>query len=455
MESAPTPSAPKPDGIIQKFTSNFREFNRTGALSGILLLIVAVVAMVWANSGWAHFYFEIWSAPLEISLSSFKLDKPLLFWVNDGLMGLFFFYVGLEIKREIKVGELSEPGQAILPLMAAAGGIILPASIFLILSYGKPGAEGWGVPMATDIAFSLGLLMLLGKRVPNSLKVFLIAFAIFDDLAAVALIAIYYSHGIQFTHLALAGGVYAMMWAFNFLNVRNGLAYFLAATVMWYFFLKGGIHPTVAGILAAVSIPANTNLHMKHFVERTKSALDEFWDEKSSEIKNFLTREQLDAIDEMDDNIEKVQPPLQRLEDSMSASVNYLIMPVFALANAGVSLQAQGENDAIGSLTWYVFFSLLIGKVVGITFFTWLGVKLKMAALPSQTTWTNMIGIGFLGGVGFTMALFIAGLAFDDPARLSQAKIGILLGSFLAGTIGLIVLRLSLKKPVLENLYRI
>jgi NhaA family Na+:H+ antiporter len=344
------------------------------------------------------------------------------------------------------VGELSQPGQAILPIVAAVGGIVLPACLFLLMSRGEPGSEGWGVPMATDIAFSLGLLMLLGNRVPSSLKIFLTAFAIVDDLVAVAIIAVFYSSSINLVNLGWAAGVYVLMWGLNISNIRNGLAYFALAAIMWYFFLKGGIHPTVAGILAALAIPANSNLRMKSFVEKSRSALDQFWDENSNKLQQFLTNEQLNAIDDIDDNIEKVQPPLQRLEHGLNAQVNYFIMPVFALANAGVTLQSSEGGAVIGNLTWYVMLSLVMGKVVGITLFSWLAVQLKWAELPAQTNWINMVGVGLLGGVGFTMALFIGGLAFTNLALLNQAKIGILLGSLIAGTMGVLVLRLSLPK---------
>lgn len=432
--------------VIQKLSSSFNEFSQTGAFGGVLLLATAIVAMVWANSMWSSSYFDLWNAPFKISISDFHLDKPLLIWVNDGLMAIFFFYVGLEIKREVKVGELSQPGQAILPIVAAVGGIVLPACLFLLMSRGEPGSEGWGVPMATDIAFSLGLLMLLGNRVPSSLKIFLTAFAIVDDLVAVAIIAVFYSSSINLVNLGWAAGVYVLMWGLNISNIRNGLAYFALAAIMWYFFLKGGIHPTVAGILAALAIPANSNLRMKSFVEKSRSALDQFWDENSNKLQQFLNNEQLNAIDDIDDNIEKVQPPLQRLEHGLNVRVNYFIMPVFALANAGVALQSSEGGAVIGNLTWYVMLSLVMGKVVGITLFSWLAVQLKWAELPAQTNWINMVGVGLLGGVGFTMALFIGGLAFTNLALLNQAKIGILLGSLIAGTMGVLVLRLSLPK---------
>lgn len=451
QKSNDTPLLPGPEEILQTITSRYQEFSQTGALSGILLLIAAGIAVAWANSAGADFYFELWNAPFEIRLAGFTLEEPLLIWVNDGLMGIFFFYVGLEIKREIKVGELSQPGQAVLPIIAALGGILAPAAIFLFLSGGSgPESEGWGVPMATDIAFSLGLLMLLGKRVPDGIKIFLTAFAIVDDLAAVIVIAVFYSEGVHLAMLAWAGVFYGLMWLLNARNVRSGMAYFLLATVMWYFFLKSGVHPTIAGILAALAIPANTQLRMKHFVQRSRSSLYQFWDEKSNELRQFLTSAQLNAIDDMNENIEKVQPPLQRLENALHRQVSFFIMPVFALANAGVALQSPDGDTAVGNLTWYVFLSLLLGKAIGIFLFSWLGVKLKLAGLPSGANWINMIGVGLLGGVGFTMSLFIAGLAFTDPELLSQAKIGILFGSAVAGLAGVAVLRLSLKKEGAE-----
>lgn len=437
---------PGPQKLLEKITRRYQEFSETGALSSLMLLLAAVVAVVWANSPAADYYFELWGAPFEIILSDFKLEEPLLLWVNDGLMAIFFFYVGLEIKREIMVGELSAPGQAVLPIIAAAGGAILPAVLFAILSGGGPGSEAWGVPMATDIAFSLGLLMLLGDRVPASIKIFLTALAIVDDLVAVLVIAIFYSEDVQLGMLGWAGGVYAVIWLFNLLNVRRGRVYFALAGVMWYFFLKSGVHPTVAGILAALAIPVNTQLMMKNFVSRTREALIQFRDENSNTLKQFLTNDQLNAIDDIDENIDKVQPPLQRLENNLDWTVYYVIMPLFALANAGVALEAPGGGSVVGDLTFYVAISLVLGKVLGITLFSWLGVKLRLADLPRHTNWINMIGVGLLGGVGFTMSLFISGLAFDDLLLLSQTKIGILAGSLVAGVAGLLVLRFSLKR---------
>lgn len=246
--------------------------------------------------------------------------------------------------------------------------------------------------------------------------------------------------------LGWAGVLYLAMWLLNMGNSRYVLLYFLLATGMWYFFLKSGIHPTVAGILAALAIPANTQLQMTHFVRNTKASLHQFRDEDSNELRQFLTDAQLNAIDDINENLDKVQPPLQRLENALHQYVSYGIMPLFALANAGVALQSSGGEPAVGGLTWTVAISMLLGKVCGITVFSWLGVRLKLADLPSGTTWTNMVGVGLLGGVGFTMALFIAGLAFKDQGLLDQTKIGILLGSLAAGLAGLFVLRLSLPK---------
>lgn len=429
--------------VINRITPGFIQFEKSGAVSGVLLIILAVIAMVWANSPWRDTYFEIWNTKLLLEFGEgVKINKPLLIWINDGLMAIFFFYIGLEIKQEIKVGELSTPRQVVFPLIAALGGMFVPAGLFALLHWGQPGMEGWGVPMATDIAFSLGILMLIGSRVPTSFKVFLTAFAIVDDIGAVLVIALFYSHGSDFAYLGLAAAAYSLMWIVKYANVRATLVFLGIGIVMWYFTLKSGVHPTVAGILAALAIPTNIRLRVTEFVERTRSALKDIYDEKENAKKQFLSAPQLHAISRVELKAHQVQPPLQKLMRYLGPWVSFAIMPIFALANAGVNLQSEGE--VLGALTLHVFLGLVAGKVIGIMGFCWLGVKMGLASLPDHSNWTHLLGLSLLGGIGFTMSLFIASLAFQDITLLNQAKLGVLMGSTVAGISGYLVLRYSL-----------
>ncbi|MCB9277080.1 MAG: Na+/H+ antiporter NhaA [Lewinellaceae bacterium] len=430
--------------IFRKTASTLRNLARSEAASGLLLLLFTALAMLWANSGWGAYYFEFWETSLEVHFGDMQFEKPLLVWINDGLMALFFFHIGLEIKREVLVGELSEPRQAFLPLFAAIGGMAFPAAIFWLLNRGHTGAEGWGVPMATDIAFSLGILLLLGKRVPLSFKVFLVAFAIADDIGAVLVIALFYTGEANWHYLAIAAAVYLAIWLANALNFRRPPLYAILSIAMWYFFLKAGVHPTVAGILGAFAIPANNKLRMANFVSKAKGALNEFLDNRANATEQFLAKAQLRAISEIEQYSDMVQPPLQRLEQMLAPYVTFLIMPAFALANAGVSLQS--EAPAVGPLTWHIGLALALGKVSGISLFCWLGVKSGLATLPKGCSWLQLAGMGFLGGIGFTMSLFIGSLAFDDIALLNPAKIGILAGSLLSGIIGYSILRYSFRR---------
>jgi NhaA family Na+:H+ antiporter len=439
-------SASLPKTILESFTRAFHVFTNIGALSGVILILSAVIALVWVNFISADSYHAFWDTHFTISFGDFRIDRSLHVWINDGLMALFFFYIGLEIKREIMVGELSDAGKVVLPISAALGGMLLPAFIYITLLWNEAALHGWGIPMATDIAFSLGILMLLGDRVPNSLKIFLTAFAIVDDLGAVLIIAIFYSQDIQVSMLMLAGAAYIVMWIFNFLNFRKPISFILPALVMWYFVLMSGVHPTVAGILAALAIPASNKLRVNKFVDQSKQALNNFLDANIISLRDFLTPSQLESIDELQTNVKMVAPPLQRMEYALDDYVAFLIMPLFALSNAGVMIQGGDSGGIFSGLTIAILLSMIAGKVIGISLFSWLAVKARLAVLPNGMNFLSLIGIAFLGGVGFTMSLFIANLAFQDEELLSQAKIGILAASFLAGLIGFLVLKLSLKK---------
>ncbi len=432
--------------IIDNLPSSFSRFTDTEALSGLILMICSIVALIWANSAIGESYDALWHTHLALGIGDFHIDKPLHIWINDGLMALFFFYVGLEIKQEVKVGELSDFQNALLPFLAAIGGMVVPAVFFISINIGKPGIEGWGVPMATDIAFSLGVLMLLGQRVPNSLKVFLTAFAIVDDIGAVLVIALFYSSAIAWSMLFIALGLFGLLLILKLLHMRSATMYFIFGALIWYFVLQSGVHPTVAGIAVALIIPTNNRIKMREFAEETRASVRDFLEAKANSTKQFLAKKQLNAISEIEDYVEMVQPPLQKLEHFWHPYVAFIIMPVFALANAGVSFIGEGQ-ELFTNVSLGIALGLFGGKVLGILLFSWLGVRLGWASLPQGSDWTQLTGIGFLGGIGFTMALFIANLAYaGSPEMLAPAKIGILIGSLLAGLIGFGILYFKLPR---------
>lgn len=427
----------------------FKRFLRIEASGGILLIIATLAAMIIANSPWGSIYEDFWKTEFTIGPEFFQLSKPIILWINDGLMAIFFFMVGLEIKRELIAGELSTPKQAALPIVSAIGGMLLPAGLFLLLNNGKVGIDGWGIPMATDIAFSLGILSLLGKRVPIALKVFLVAFAIVDDLGAVLVIALFYSAQIQWGILLIAAGLIAILFILNRLNVRYLTLYMIIGWVVWYLFLKSGIHPTIAGVLLAFSIPANRKIHVHDFRARLKSLMDDFTNGYDEENSIALSKKQLAAIDNMEVQISKVQSPLQSLEHTLHGFVTYFVMPLFAFANAGIVLAGAGLSS-FNSLTINIGSSLIFGKIAGITLFAWLAVKFRLADLPANIKWIHILGAAILGGVGFTMSLFISNLAYTNIILLNQAKLGILLGSATAAIFGYFFLRKTLGKKYIE-----
>lgn len=423
----------------------FQRFIQMESSGGILLIISTIVALIWANSGWGNYYASLWETTLSVGFGSWSLSKDLILWINDGLMCIFFFLVGLEIKREVIAGQLSSVQQAALPFFAAVGGMVIPALAFVMIMQGAPGAEGWGIPMATDIAFSLGILSLLGKRVPVTLKIFLTAFAIVDDIGAVLVIALFYTGGVELTYLLIGLGLFSILIVFNLTNLQSSKPYLLVGVVIWYFFLKSGIHPTIAGILSAFTIPMQPRVQASDFFSKIKDEVSRFTAISPREQK-LLSYEELHAADTIRQKATRVQPPLQKLEHMLHPIVAYFVLPVFALANSGVVLDNAGE--ALGSLlTLGIAGGLLLGKTLGIGLLSWIGIKTRLARLPGDITFPQLVAVGMLGGVGFTMALFIANLAFTDQELLNQAKSGILLGSTLAGVGGYFWLRMILKEP--------
>ena len=434
----------QPSQLIHTITQPFRQFIRQESSSGILLIICTALALAWANSPLSSFYFGLWETPVSITIGASSFSKPLLLWVNDGLMAIFFFSIGLEIKREVIDGELSSFRQAALPMVAALGGMLVPAGLFFLLHQGNEGIESWGIPMATDIAFSLGILSLLGSRAPLSLKVFLTAFAIVDDIGAVLVIALFYAHEVDWNALAISGSLLAFLFICNYLfSIKRNWVYIIVGVGVWYYMFKSGIHPTIAGVLVAFTVPATNNIRLKHFTQSIRDFLDDFRIEKAKEGGPFLPQKELDTLAGLKSNVRAVQPPLQRMEYLLNDFVAYFVMPLFALANAGVMLRG-GLEVAYQPLFLHIAVALLVGKIVGIVVFSWVAVRLRVAGLPTGANWTQMAGLGFLGGIGFTMALFIANLALEDGALLAQAKLGILAGSLVAGALGYFLLRWSL-----------
>lgn len=420
-----------------------RPFQRFAALSsaaGLMLLGFAVLALIWANSPWSAGYHGVFhETDLEIGLGGWALSHHLAHWINDALMAVFFLIVGLEIKREMLVGELADPRKAALPIVAAIGGMVVPAAIYVAINFGQPTLRGWGVPMATDIAFALGVLALLGSRAPLSLKVFLTSLAIVDDLGALVVIALFYTENISMMFLQFGAATLGVLVLFNMFKVRSPIPYLVVGVVLWYCLLESGIHATIAGVLLAMTIPATGRVNSQRFATATGHALNVFDDEQMGRCVRTSSTQRA-AVQAIATNCAQVMPPLHRIEHALHGWVAFLILPVFALANAGVHV-GQGAGEMItGSVSLGVIFGLLVGKPLGIVGACWIATKVGIAALPSGVNWRQMIGVGMLGGIGFTMALFIATLAFPDAASLEAAKMGILSGSLLSAVAGAAVL---------------
>ncbi len=423
---------------LSRLLRPFQEFAHTEALGGVLLFACALIALIWANSPWSESYSTLWETKLTIGAGSFELSKSLLHWINDGLMAIFFFVVGLEIKREVLVGELASRRKAALPIAAALGGVLVPALIYILFNAGGAGASGWGIPIATDIAFALGVMALLGNRVPDSLRIFLTALAIVDDITGVLIIAIFYTSDIAWISLMIGFGFLGALFIANRLHFRHPLIYTILGIGLWLAFLKSGVHATIAGILLAMTIPARTVINPKEFLQRSREKLDIFESADKDSDSILKNETQQSAIHALDVASKQVQAPLQRMEHALHPWVAFFIMPIFALANAGVSLSGNGE--VINSVTTGIVFGLLLGKPIGITLASWLAIRGKIADKPADIGWWHIHGMAWLAGIGFTMALFIAGLAFEGSAYLTAAKIGIIAASVLAGIIGTTIL---------------
>lgn len=429
---------------FKRILQPFQQFIQAETFSGVLLLFFTLLALLWTNTPLKDSYFNLWHTNIRLGLGNFLLDEPLHFFINDGLMAIFFFLVGLEIKREIMAGELSTPRLAALPVVAALGGMLFPALIYLVFNIGTPTTHGWGIPTATDIAFALGIMSLVGKKVPLGLKVFLAALAIADDMGAVVVIALFYSSGISLFWLIAALAFFVLQLLMNRLNVHRNTIYAILGIGIWFALWKTGIHPTIAGVLSAIAIPARTKIVDGNFTDTARHYLKEYDNAPKTPETPLITKEEQEALLGLVTVSENAQTPLQRIEHKLQPWVSYLIMPVFALANAGVELGGEISEAYAAPSTIGVMLGLFLGKPLGITLFSFLSVKLKLASLPHGANWKLMLGTGAVAGIGFTMSIFIANLAFGTESPfLSFAKIGILSASVLSGLTGWLILRSS------------
>lgn len=426
--------------VPRRFVRPFVRFTRIEAASGIVLLAASVVAIIWANSRWSADYFELLEAHLSIELGPFHLDESLLHLINDGLMAIFFFVVGLEIKRQLVLGDLRDPRAAALPVMAALGGMIFPAAIYLLASAdaGAEAMRGWGIPMATDIAFAVGVMALVGSKIPGSARLFLLTLAIADDIGAITVIAIFYTDDLDLGYLALAVGGLALARVASLAHVRSLAFYIPLGVVIWFLTLESGVHATLAGVALGFLTPARPMYPAAEFDRRARAILDTYPHQPDSpETREHADHEAL-LLSEI--STEAVSP-LSRLENRLQIWSSFVVVPLFALANAGIDFRGVDIIDAMTStVALGVALGLVVGKTVGITLFTLVAVRTGLGRLPTGTGWSHIVGLAAVGGIGFTVALFVAGLAFGDSALNDLAKVGIFGGSLLAGVIGLAVL---------------
>jgi NhaA family Na+:H+ antiporter len=426
---------------VERIVRPFQDFADKQTSGGILLIAATVIALAWANSPWAESYADLWHTKLTVGVDDFSISKDLTHWINDGLMAVFFLVIGLEIKREVLVGELSSTRNAVLPVAAALGGAVVPALIYLAINAGTAASAGWGIPMATDIAFALGVLALLGQRAPTTLKVFLTALAIVDDIVAVLVIALFYTSEISWGALGVGAVFLAALIVANLIGVGRTLVYAVLGVGLWLCFLLSGVHATIAGVLLALTVPAVSFINPGAFLERSRYVLDRF--EKAGEKgENVLANEERQAaLHALNHAAYKLEPPLHELEHALHPWVVFAIMPIFALANAGVPLGGDIVGALASPVTLGIVLGLVVGKQLGISLFAWLAVRSGVAELPEGISWLHVYGAGWLAGIGFTMSLFITDLAFSEDSLVENAKLGILGASLIAGVVGWMILR--------------
>jgi NhaA family Na+:H+ antiporter len=432
--------------VPRRFVRPVARFTEIEAASGVVLLAAAVAAIVWANSGWSDVYFRILETPLTVELGDFHLEETVLHVINDGLMAIFFFVVGLEIKRQLVLGDLRDPRAAALPVLAALGGMIFPATIYLLINMdaGADALRGWGVPMATDIAFAVGVVSLLGSKVPSGAKLFLLTLAIADDIGAIAVIAVFYTEDLNLGFLGMALAGLLLTWLAKRVHIRSLTFYVPLAVVIWYLTLESGIHATLAGVALGFLTPARPMYPADEFDRRARAILDTYpLEAESPEAREHADHEALLLSDISSEAV----APLNRLEYRLEVWSGFVVVPLFALANAGVDFRGV---DIVGALTSTVALGvglgLVLGKIVGISLFSYLAVRTGLGRLPAGTGWGQVVGLAAVGGIGFTVALFVASLAFIDPSFDDLAKVGIFAGSLVAGAIGYVILFRS-KRP--------
>lgn len=419
----------------------------TSQLGGIVLLAATAIALILANSPWKESFHHFWEMKFMVGFAEGPhINRTVHTWINDGLMMIFFMVAGMELKRAFLVGELSHIKKASMPLLAAFGGMLVPALIFFFFNEGTENVNGWGIPMATDIAYSLGLISLLGKSVSGKLRSFLISLSIVDDMGAILVIAIFYSSGIQWLNLGIAAGILGLLFLFNRLNINRLSFYAVAGVALWLAFLDSGIHPTIAGVLFAFTLPVKPKMDTHYFKKQTEKDAREL---DKTDLENndvFTSNQQKKVVKHINKETKKARPVLLRLENKLSPVSSFIIIPLFALSNAGITFSSEWTSVFTNSVGLGIIIGLAAGKVTGISLFSFLSEKLKIAKLPAGQTWKQIIGVGLIGGVGFTMSLFITNLAFTDQEQISTAKISILIGSFIAAVSGLLVLKLAGKK---------
>jgi len=427
---------------FKRVATPFEHFLHAQTTTGIILMFMTILALILANSPLTENYAHFFHTKVNLTVGSWELSHTIHHWINDGLMAIFFFIIGLEIKREILVGELSNLKVAILPILSAIGGMLFPALIYLAINQGTEGANGWGIPMATDIAFAISALVLLGKRVPPALVTFLVALAIVDDLGAVLVIALFYTEQIHFIPLALAGVSFLVLISFNRFGIHAILPYFIVGLFLWFFMLESGVHATIAGVIAALAIPSKPKRTPDEFSSHTKALLDEY-DKVSIGDVHELNENQKAILRNIQDRIDAVGTPASRLERGLHLPVALIVIPLFALANAGITIDFSSLGEVLFEpVSLGIIAGLIGGKVLGIFGIAWLAIKLKIAQLPKESSMSQIFGVAFLGGIGFTMSIFVADLAFVNSEELVfQSKVGILLASLIAGFVGYFWLR--------------
>lgn len=416
-----------------------QQFFKKEASSSVLLIAATIIALVWSNSDIGETYHGFWHAEVSFAFGQFSISKTIIHWVNDGLMALFFFTVGLEIKREILVGELATPKKALLPVIAALGGIIVPGLIYAALNFGLPTIHGWGIPVATDIAFALGAVAVFGRRLPVGLRIFLAAFAIADDLGAVVIIAIFYTKEIVWFNLIISLFLVFGLAIANFFWIRHMLIYAILGLAVWFFILGSGIHATIAGVIVSLFVPARGRYDTDNFLQNVKKITENFeCEEQSCGYSILLNQQHLDAVHALELACHDVETPLQRLMHALHPWVAFLILPLFAMGNTGLIFQDIVFSEAVSNPAVIgIIVGLVIGKPIGVLFFSYLSVKTGLASLPQEVRWSHILGAAMLGGIGFTMSLFISELSFSDPHILDYAKIAILTGSVLSAVMGM------------------